>query len=202
MSAAVWGLVTVVAAYLVGAIPTGLLVARWRGVDIRTAGSGNIGATNVLRAVGPVAAVVVMVVDPLKGVLAVIVPTLLGVGPWWAAAAALAAVLGNCYNVFLGFRGGKGVATSLGVFVVLDPWVSLAALAIFVFTVAYGRMVSLGSVVAVSATPVLLLMLGEPTTPKAVLAIALAVVNVVRHRDNLVRLAAGTERRLGTPRRP
>jgi glycerol-3-phosphate acyltransferase PlsY len=201
MTATALGLVTVALAYLMGSIPTGLLVARWRGVDIRTAGSGNIGATNVLRAVGPFAALLVVLVDPLKGVVAVTVPTLLGIGPWWVAAAALAAVLGNCFNVFLRFRGGKGVATSLGVFVTIDPWVSLTALAVFALTLAFGRMVSLASVVAVAATPLMLLMLGDSTAPKVVLAFALAVVIVWRHQDNLARLAAGTERRLGAGRR-
>ncbi|MDF1524331.1 MAG: glycerol-3-phosphate 1-O-acyltransferase PlsY [Trueperaceae bacterium] len=201
MTATALGLVTVVLAYLMGSIPTGLLVARWRGVDIRTAGSGNIGATNVLRAVGPFAALLVVLIDPLKGVVAVSVPTLLGIGPWWVAAAALAAVLGNCFNVFLRFRGGKGVATSLGVFVTIDPWVSLTALAVFALTLAFGRMVSLASVVAVAATPLMLLMLGDSTAPKVALAFALALVIVWRHQDNLARLAAGTERRLGAGRR-
>jgi glycerol-3-phosphate acyltransferase PlsY len=201
MTATALGLVTVVLAYLMGSIPTGLLVARWRGVDIRTAGSGNIGATNVLRAVGPFAALLVVLIDPLKGVLAVTVPTLLGIGPWWVAAAALAAVLGNCFNVFLRFRGGKGVATSLGVFVTIDPWVSLTALAVFALTLAFGRMVSLASVVAVAATPLMLLLLGDSTAPKVALAFALALVIVWRHQDNLARLAAGTERRLGAGRR-
>lgn len=201
MSVALWGLATVALAYLMGAIPTGLLVARWRGVDIRAAGSGNIGATNVLRSVGPAAALVVVLVDPLKGVLAVTVPSMLGVGPWWVAAAALAAVLGNCFNVFLGFKGGKGVATSLGVFVVIDPWVTLVAAVIFGITVALGRMVSLGSLVGVIATPVMLLVLGDASPSKLALAFAIAAVLTWRHRDNLARLAAGTERRLGAGRR-
>lgn len=201
MTAPVWGVATVVLAYLMGAIPTGLLVARWRGVDIRAAGSGNIGATNVLRAVGPFAAILVVLIDPLKGVLAVVVPTLLGAGPWWVAAAALAAVVGNCFNVFLGFRGGKGVATSLGVFVVIDPWITLVALVVFALTVALGRMVSLASLVAVLATPVMLLVLGASTPSKVALAFAIAALLAWRHRENVARLAAGTERRLGGARR-
>jgi acyl phosphate:glycerol-3-phosphate acyltransferase len=193
-------LAAVLLAYLVGAIPTGLIVARLRGVDIQRAGSGNIGATNVARSVGPWAGVLVMIVDPLKGVLAVLAPTLLGLDPWWVAATALAAVLGNGFNVFLGFRGGKGVATSLGVFVVIDPWVTLTALVIFALTVLFGRMVSLASVVAVCATPIMLVTLGEANVSKTVLAFALALLSVWRHRDNLARLAAGTERRIGRGR--
>jgi len=193
-------LAVVLLAYLMGAIPTGLLVARLRGIDIQTAGSGNIGATNVMRTVGPWAGIAVLIVDPLKGVLAVMVPTLLGLDPWWVAAAALAAVVGNGFNVFLRFRGGKGVATSLGVFVVIDPWVTLTALIVFALALVFGRMVSLASVVAVCATPFMLVLLGDASVTKIALAFALALLSVWRHRDNLGRLAAGTERRVGRPR--
>ena len=192
----------VLLAYLMGAIPTGLIVARVRGVDIRRAGSGNIGATNVARSVGPWAGVIVMLVDPLKGVLAVTVPTLLGLGPWWVSTAALAAVVGNGFNVFLRFRGGKGVATSLGVFAVIDPWVTLTAVIIFALTVLFGRMVSLASVIAVCSAPIMLVTLGDVNLPKIVLAFALAILSAWRHRDNLARLAAGTERRIGRSRPP
>jgi glycerol-3-phosphate acyltransferase PlsY len=201
MNDVVLGVAVMVSAYLMGAVPTGLLVARWRGVDIRAAGSGNIGATNVLRAVGPVAALIVVLVDPLKGVLAVALPSFLGLGPWWVSAAALAAVLGNVFNVFLRFRGGKGVATSLGVFAIIDPWVTLSAVAVFAFTLAFGRMVSLASLVAVCSAPIMLLLLGEAATWKVILSFVLALVSIWRHRDNLARLAAGTERRLGGARR-
>ena len=193
------GLATAAAAYLLGAIPTGLIIARLRGIDIRQSGSGNIGATNVLRSVGPWAALMVMLIDPLKGVLAVLIPTALGLGPWWISAAAIAAALGNGYNAFLRFRGGKGVATSLGVFLMLDPWVALTALAIFALTVTFGRMVSLASLVAMSSTPLLLLLSGAPISTVLV-ATALAALTILRHRDNLERLAAGTERRLGRAR--
>ncbi len=200
MTTTLLSLGVVLLAYLMGAIPTGLLVARMRGVDIQRAGSGNIGATNVMRTIGPWAGIAVLIVDPLKGVLAVLLPTLLGLGPWWVAAAALAAVVGNGFNVFLGFRGGKGVATSLGVFVVIDPWVTLTALIVFGLALAFGRMVSLASVVAICATPVMLVMLTDASVSKTALAFALALLSVWRHRDNLGRLAAGTERRIGRPR--
>lgn len=195
-------LAVVLLAYAVGAIPTGLLIARLRGVDIQRAGSGNIGATNVLRSVGPWSALVVVLVDPLKGVAAVLVPRMLGLDPWWVAVAALAAVIGNGFNVFLRFRGGKGVATSLGVFVVIDPWVTLLATIVFALTLVFGRMVSLASLVGVCSAPFILTLLGDATPPKIALAFALAALNVWRHRDNLARLASGTERRLGRPRSP
>lgn len=191
-------LLVVLLAYFMGAVPTGLLVARWRGVDIRRAGSGNIGATNVLRSVGPLAALVVVLVDPLKGVLAVWIPTLLGLDPWWVAAAALAAVLGNGFNVFLGFRGGKGVATSLGVFVMIEPLFTLVGLILFALTLAFGRIVSLASLVAISATPILMLLLGDVVLPNLLLSAALAMLTVWNHRQNLQRLAEGRERRLGS----
>jgi acyl phosphate:glycerol-3-phosphate acyltransferase len=190
----------VLLAYLMGAIPTGLIVARIRGVDIQRAGSGNIGATNVARSVGPWAGIIVMLVDPLKGVLAVTVPTQLGLDPWWVSAAALAAVVGNGFNVFLRFRGGKGVATSLGVFAVIDPWVTLTAVVLFALTVLFGRMVSLASLVAVCSAPIMLVTLGDANGHKIVLAFILAILSVWRHRDNLGRLAAGTERRIGRSR--
>jgi glycerol-3-phosphate acyltransferase PlsY len=190
----------VLLAYGMGAVPTGILVARLRGIDIRKTGSGNIGATNVLRSVGPAAALVVLLIDPLKGVLAVLVPKAMGLDPWWVAAAALAAVLGNVFNVFLRGRGGKGVATSFGVFIIIDPWVTLTALVIFILTLAFGRMVSLGSLVAVSSAPVMLLILGDASTEKVVLVFLLAGLMVWRHRDNIVRLAQGVENRLGAKR--
>jgi acyl phosphate:glycerol-3-phosphate acyltransferase len=200
MTSVLGSMAIVLLAYLMGAIPTGLIVARIRGVDIQRAGSGNIGATNVARSVGPWAGLVVMLVDPLKGVLAVTVPTLLGLDPWWVTAAALAAVVGNGFNVFLRFRGGKGVATSLGVFVVIDPWVTLTAVILFVLTVLFGRMVSLASLVAVCSAPIMLVILGDVNVPKIALGFALAFLAVWRHRDNLARLASGTERRIGRSR--
>ena len=200
MTGVLGSLGVVLLAYLMGAIPTGLIVARIRGIDIQKAGSGNIGATNVARTVGPWAGVTVLLVDPLKGVLAVTVPTLLGLDPWWVTAAALAAVVGNGFNVFLGFRGGKGVATSLGVFVVIDPWVTLTAVIVFALTVLFGRMVSLASIVAVCSAPIMLVTLGDVNVPKIVLAFVLALLSVWRHRDNLTRLASGTERRIGRSR--
>lgn len=195
-------LAVVTIAYLMGAIPTGLLVARLRGIDIQRTGSGNIGATNVLRAVGPWAALLVVLIDPLKGVLAVLIPSMLALDSWWVASAALAAVAGNGFNVFLRFRGGKGVATSLGVFAVIDPWITLTTVVIFAFSLYYGRMVSLASLVAVSSAPVMLLLLGDANLPKVLLAFALAALMVWRHRDNIERLASGVENRLGQPKPP
>lgn len=183
--------------YLLGTVPTGYLIARWRGVDIRSVGSGNIGATNVLRSVGPLAAAIVALVDPVKGVIAVGLPTLLGLDSWIVAATALATVLGNTFNVFLRFRGGKGIATSFGVFLVVDPVVALLAAVVFAITLWLGRYVSLASLVGACAAPLLMVARGGVPDAKLALAFALALIALQRHRDNVARLQAGTERRIG-----
>ncbi|TVR89338.1 MAG: glycerol-3-phosphate 1-O-acyltransferase [Trueperaceae bacterium] len=201
-------IVFVTVGYLLGTIPTGMLIARWRGVDIRRSGSGNIGATNVLRSVGPLAALVVVLIDPLKGVIAVGVPTLLGLDPWIVSATAIATVLGNTFNMFLGFRGGKGIATSLGVFLVVDPLVTVLATALFALTLWLTRFVSLASLLAVTGALLMLLarLDADPnvvaTAPKLTTALVLVLLAFVRHRENVARLRAGAERRLGEPREP
>ncbi len=202
MSSFLLFLVFVVLGYLLGTIPTGYLISRWRGVDIRSVGSGNIGATNVLRSVGPFAALVVVVVDPLKGVLAVALPTYLGMDEWTVAATALATVVGNTFNVLLRFRGGKGVATTFGVFLVVDPAVALLAALLFAITLWTGRFVSLASVVAVCSGPLMLLARGEAPLPKMLLAFALASLILWSHRANIEQLRSGSERRIGERRPP
>ncbi len=163
-------------AYLVGAIPVGYLVARAFGIgDIRRHGSGTIGATNVLRTAGRLPAVLTLVGDVVKG----------------AGAVAL-----NCWSIFLGFRGGKGVATGLGAFLALVPWAVLpAALVWLVVTVTF-RYVSLASVTSAACVPLGALALGYPR-PSVVACVFGAAIVVARHRDNLARLTTGTERRLG-----
>jgi glycerol-3-phosphate acyltransferase PlsY len=190
--------VAILAAYLVGAVPIGWLVARAFGVgDIRRQGSGNIGATNVLRTVGRLPAIVTLLGDVLKGYLAVWLGTTLGgEQPAAAAMAAVAAVAGNCWSVFLGFRGGKGGATGLGAALRLVPLATLAAIPVFVIIVASFRYVSLGTLLAALCVPLGALMLGYPRA--AVLAaLAIAAIIVGRHHENIARLRAGTESRLG-----
>ncbi len=188
--------------YLVGSIPTGLLVARARGVDLRRAGSGNIGATNVLRSIGPGAALIVVLMDPVKGAFATWLPLALGMDAWVVAGTALAAVLGNGFNLFLRLSGGKGVATSLGAFLVIAPGPTACAIAVGLIAIAAGRMVSLGSIVGMASAPLFLLVSGRADPAALVVATILALLTVVKHRDNLRRLAAGTERRLGDGSRP
>lgn len=186
-----------VAAYVVGAVPVGWLVARGLGVDdIRRHGSGNIGATNVLRTVGRLPAGITLLGDVAKGYAAVALAGWLAPRPEVVAAAAVAAVVGNCWSVFLGFRGGKGVATGLGALLRLTPWATAAAVPVFLVVAATTRFVSLGSVMAAVCVPAGALVLGYGA-PAVVAAAAVAGVVVARHHENIGRLLAGTERRLG-----
>jgi acyl phosphate:glycerol-3-phosphate acyltransferase len=188
----------VLGAYLVGAVPVGWLVGRAFGLgDIRRHGSGNIGATNVLRTLGRLPAVVTLLGDVLKGYLAVTLAARLAPDdPLAIAVATVAAVVGNCWSIFLGFRGGKGVATGLGALLRLVPWATLAALPVFVVVVATFRYVSLGSLLAAVCVPLGAALLGYPRAA-VVAALAVALIVVGRHHANIARLRAGTESRLG-----
>jgi acyl phosphate:glycerol-3-phosphate acyltransferase len=186
-----------VASYLIGAIPVGFLVARAAGgFDIRGKGSGTIGATNVLRTLGPVPAVLTLLGDMAKGYLAVRVAEVLGPEPTWGAAGALLAVVGNCWPVFLRFRGGKGVATALGAFLALVPLAVVPAAVLWIAIAAIFRYVSLASMAAALTLPVATLVLGYPCESAGAAALA-ALVVLWRHRENIRRLAGGTESRLG-----
>jgi acyl phosphate:glycerol-3-phosphate acyltransferase len=191
------------AAYLVGAVPVGYLIARLFGVtDIRRRGSGNIGATNVLRTAGRLPGLVTLAGDIAKGWLAVTLAGKIdGDTPAALAVGAVAAVVGNCWSVFLGFRGGKGVATGLGALLRLTPLATLAALPVFLAIVVTTRFVSLGSLLGAACVPFGAWALGAPRAAVAGAAIV-AIIVVLRHRENIARLRAGTERRLGEGRAP
>ena len=193
----------VAAAYLLGAVPIGFLVARAFGIDdIRRHGSGNIGATNVLRTAGRLPAVITLLGDIAKGFAAVVLAARLGGDvPAVTAAGAVAAVVGNCWSVFLGFRGGKGMATGLGALLRLAPLATLAALPVFLVVAATTRFVSLASVLAAACVPFGALALGAPR-PYVLGTFAVSAVVIVRHRENIARLRAGTERRLGESHSP
>jgi acyl phosphate:glycerol-3-phosphate acyltransferase len=189
---------TALVAYAIGAVPVGWVVARVFGVaDIRRHGSGSIGATNVLRTVGRGPAIVTLVGDVLKGYLAVAAGATLGSSDLAAVAvAAVAAVVGNCWSVFLGFRGGKGVATGLGALLHAVPLATLAALPVFVIAIATTRYVSLASLLSAACVPLGAVMLGYPRA-LALAALGVAVIVIARHHANIARLRAGTESRLG-----
>jgi glycerol-3-phosphate acyltransferase PlsY len=191
----------VAVAYLIGSIPFSFLVARAFGVhDVRQVGSGNVGATNVLRSAGKAAGALALLLDLGKGAAASALAGRLAPGEAaLPAAAAVAAVVGHMYPVWLRFQGGKGVATGLGAFAPLAPKAALGALAAFAFTALATRFVSLGSVAGAVAMAGLVLALRGPD-PVAIAACLTAVLVVFRHRSNLRRILGGTERRVGQPR--
>ena len=185
---------SVLIGYLIGSLPIGYLVTQTtRGVDLRRAGSGNVGAANVYRTSGPGMAIAVMIADGAKGAAAV----LLAGGGSNAVAAGVAAVIGHIYPVWLGFKGGKGVATASGAFTVLSPLPTAIAAAAFAVTVARTRFVSLGSIVATVLLPVIEWM--TPGLPAIDIgATIVAALILFRHRGNMMRLWSRTERALGT----
>jgi glycerol-3-phosphate acyltransferase PlsY len=195
-------------AYLLGSIPVGYLLVRiFRKQDIRTHGSGNIGATNVLRSGGKALGTATFLLDMLKGFASVTVGAALAAALPPAlphrdaqALAALFAVLGHVFPVWLGFRGGKGVATGFGVFLVAAPWAALAAIAVFALVLALSRYVSLASILGAASFPFFAYFLVGGPRPLFFVAVqsAVALLIVVKHRKNIRRLIAGTESRIGT----
>jgi len=188
-------LFALVAGYLIGSVPFAYLLARRRGIDLRRVGSGNVGASNVLRTSGVRRAIVAMCLDGIKGAIAVFVATRMASGQSVPVVAGVASVLGHVYPVWLKFRGGKGVATAAGVFAVLEPFALLAACGVFVIGVWVTRYISVGSVAAAVALAGLSAADDDPLVPLGA-AVSAAVI-VYRHRANLARLWAGTERRVG-----
>jgi len=190
--------------YLLGSVPFSYLVVKLRtGRDVRTVGSGNVGTTNVLRASGPTAALVALVLDAGKGVAAIWFARRLDEPTWVLGGAAFAAVLGHVYPVFLGFRGGKGAATGFGALTALAPPVGVASLAVVAAVLAWARTVSLASVTAAALSPLLMIVAqwrgwapeGGPWLPLWTAAMAALILG--RHRENFARLRAGTEPKLG-----
>ncbi len=189
-----------VAAYLLGSIPTGFLVGRAKGIDIRKVGSGNIGATNAFRILGRGPGTFVLLADAAKGALAVLLlPRLLAGndGVPFQITAALCAVLGHNFTCWLRFKGGKGIATSAGVLAALVPWAFLVTLGVFVAALALGRIVSLASILAAVALPLAVAFTPPRDRRLVILTTLLSVLAIARHHGNIRRLIAGTERRLG-----
>jgi acyl phosphate:glycerol-3-phosphate acyltransferase len=182
--------------YLAGSIPFAFLLARRRGIDLRHAGSGNVGAANVLRTSGVPNAVIAFVLDAAKGAVVVLVAQRLSAEPATPVAGGLASIIGHIYPVWLGFRGGKGVATAGGVFAVLTPAALGIAAAVFVLAIWVTRYISVGSMAAAVTLAVTTAAMDVPAAVTVGTVIA-AVIIVHRHRENLARLIAGTERRVG-----
>lgn len=209
-------IIVAVVAYLLGSIPFGyLLVKVFRGEDIRLSGSGNIGATNVARSGAKGLGIATLILDALKGMLAIYVAFVLGCRAFFCcldaacppvmnamSVAALFAVLGHVFPAWLRFKGGKGVATALGVFTLLFPKAVLVCLGLFIIVVAVSRYVSLGSVLAAAAFPVAVYFLGyKDPTPLTLISVT-ALLVIVKHHQNIGRLLAGTESRLGSKKNP
>jgi glycerol-3-phosphate acyltransferase PlsY len=188
----------VLGAYLVGAIPFGLFVAKaLAGVDVRTVGSGNIGATNVLRAAGAKAAALTLLLDGLKGFLPVLIAGSVIPDPWAPALAGIAAIIGHNYPVYLGFRGGKGVATSLGVVLASSPWIGLICLAAWLAAAVLWRYSSLSALIAFAAYPLVVFSTRSDDVSRGALSLFVFGMIYYRHRENIRRLLAGTEPKIG-----
>ena len=189
-------LIPALVGYGMGSLPIGFALARWRGIDLRRAGSGNVGATNVYRTSGLVLALVVAATDFGKGAASVVVAARIAHGLDPQVTAGVAAIVGHIYPLWLRFRGGKGVATACGVFALLAPLATAVAAAGFVATVWMTRYVSLGSMLATASLPLLAWAFDAPLSIVAGSSLAASLI-LARHIGNLIRLMDGTERRLG-----
>ncbi|HYG33969.1 MAG TPA: glycerol-3-phosphate 1-O-acyltransferase PlsY [Clostridia bacterium] len=205
-------ILTALTAYLLGSIPTGFLVGKARGIDIRTIGSGNIGATNAFRILGKTAGAFVLLADVLKGLLAVAVvarfiadwlqlPANGTEREWLRIIAAFMAVVGHNYTCWLRFKGGKGIATSAGVLLALVPWSLLIILTVWIIVFAASRYVSLASISASFTLPFAAWLTGESTTVISITA-AMAALAIYKHKANIQRLMNGTENRIGSKTTP
>src|SRR5579871_3237868 len=182
-------------AYLLGAIPFGYLLVKWKtGADVRGSGSGNIGATNVLRTTGRAAGIATLLLDIAKGYLAVwLAGYLTEQSPWWMSGAALAVMAGHAFPVFLRFQGGKAVASFVGAFLCLTPLVLAAVTVVFVATVAWTRHISMGSIVGAATFPLGVWLIMQPPLPVITASILAGAFIIYRHSSNLERLRTGQE---------
>lgn len=189
-------LLLMVLCYLIGSIPFSLIFGIALGkVDIRTRGSGNIGATNVLRTSGIAVALLALGADLCKGLAAAWIGSAAG-GPLLAALCGAAVITGHCYSIFLGFKGGKGVATSGGIMVFLMPKVLVVVLLIFILVVTITRYVSMGSIVGAIAFPILTILIFPQPLPYIIMSIYMVVLVLYRHKDNFKRLIEGNESKI------
>lgn len=189
--------ILVAAAYLIGAIPFAFLVPRaLAGIDVRQAGSRNVGAANVLRTTRVAIALAVMALDIMKGAAAVLIARAFGADIGIQAAAAAAAIVGHVYPFWLRLHGGKGVAVACGAFIILAPWAAALCLGVFAAVVWASSYISLGSILATALLPPAVILF-DSDIPVVVSAAGVAALILFRHRANIARLAAGTERRIG-----
>ena len=189
------GYLAVVVAFLAGGIPFGYLLVRWKtGEDVRGKGSGNIGATNVLRTTGRAIGFTTLLLDIAKGVFAVwLADRLTHSSPTWMSLAALAVMAGHAYPIFLGFHGGKAVASFIGAFWYLMPVPMTTVLVVFVIVVAASKQISMGSIIAAGLLPLAAWMIEHPPLVEVVAALAAGIFIILRHRANIARIRSGTE---------
>jgi glycerol-3-phosphate acyltransferase PlsY len=190
--------VFIAGAYLVGAIPFGLLFGRaLGGVDVRSAGSGNIGATNVLRAAGKKAALFTLLADCLKGLIPVLLAAHIFSDAWITVLSGMAAILGHNFPVYLKFKGGKGVATSYGVVLAVAPWTGLICLLAWAGAAALWKYSSLSALVSFAVYPLITFAVHGDSKPQAFLSLYVFALIYYRHRENIKRLLSGTESKIG-----
>lgn len=183
-------------AFILGSIPFGIIIAKVMGIDLKKIGSGNIGATNVLRALGKCPAALTLLGDILKGTVAVAIGRYLSVGPAYEGIIGLSAILGHNFSLFLGFKGGKGVATSIGVLLIYSPQVAIFTLIIWVMVVLMTRYSSLGAIVAFGLLPVNVFLV-DYSEMKLIISAMITLLILLRHIGNIERLIRGTERKIG-----
>jgi glycerol-3-phosphate acyltransferase PlsY len=210
-------IVTALGAYLLGSIPFGFLVAKAKGIDIRSVGSGNIGATNAMRVLGKPAGIAVLLMDVIKGYVAVRCLTMWVVNTVGASfsliietndiqeleiVAGIFAVLGHNYTCWLKFKGGKGIATTAGVYLALAPWALLVALVVFILAILLTKYVSVGSILGAIALPTTVWIMSPNNLLLGIVTTALGALAIYKHKSNIQRLMAGTENRLGQKKEP
>jgi glycerol-3-phosphate acyltransferase PlsY len=184
-----------IASFIIGSIPFGIIIAKAKGVDLKKVGSRNIGATNVLRSLGKWPAALTLLGDVLKGTAAVAIGRYFGVEPVYEGFVGLSAILGHNFSIFLGFRGGKGVATSLGVLGIYSPQTALFTFIIWLLVVMFTKYSSLGALVSFGLLPINVLLFDSKE--KLFTAILITILIFMRHKDNIQRFIKGTERRMG-----
>ena len=185
-----------VLSFILGSVPFGIIIAKVKGIDLKRVGSGNIGATNVLRSIGTFPAVLTLLGDILKGTLAVSTGRYFGVGPLYEGLIGVSAILGHNFSLFLGFKGGKGVATSLGVLVIYTPKVAFFTLIIWLVTVFFTKYSSMGAIVSFALLPANIILFDYDKT-KLLIIILISLFILIRHKDNIKRLINGSEKKMG-----
>jgi len=189
------GVVVIILSYLFGSIPFGVLISKYKGIDIQKSGSGNIGATNVLRTLGRLPALITLFGDLLKGTFTILLAKGLLEEPW-IALSGMAVILGHIFPISLRFKGGKGVATAIGVFLVYSPIVFISSVLIWSIVVYIFRYSSLGAIVTFLSLPVIISIM-DPDKVKIIFSSLISLIILYRHRENIGRLLKGTETKIG-----